>query len=189
MQSPVASRKRSRVVGLYTIYNNTSDQALPLSLARTHGSQDLDTTWKAFFHDTSLTGEGLLAWLDANFGTRLSVSFMANQVPLPTNRIELHPTIRDKWDRPVAYIIKDWHSHDVHVMNVLAERCAAILRYGGDGGHGEWPVEHWGGVYQAENAVARIANHVLGGARFGDDRARLRSRSEAAAPGRSTTCT
>jgi choline dehydrogenase-like flavoprotein len=151
------------------IYNNTSDQALPLSLARTHGSQDLDTTWKAFFHDTSLTGEALLSWLDANFGTRLSVSFMANQVPLLTNRIELHPMIRDKWNRPVAYIVKDWHSHDVHVMNVLAERCAAILRYGGDGGRGEWPVEDWGGVYQAENAVARIANHVLGGARFGDD--------------------
>ena len=64
------------------IYNNTSDQALPISLARTHGSQDLDTIWKAFVEDTGLTGEALSGFFDDNFGTRLSVSFMANQVPL-----------------------------------------------------------------------------------------------------------
>lgn len=152
------------------IYNNTSDQCLPISLARTHGSQDIDTIWKAFVDDTSLTGEQLAAFLDENFGTRLSVSFMANQAPLKTNRIELHPTARDKWNRPVAYVIKEWHSHDRYLMDVLAEQCARILRFGGDGGKGEFPVFEKGGVYQAENGLARIANHILGGARFGTDR-------------------
>ena len=103
------------------------------------------------------------------FGTRLSVSFMANQLPLPDNRIELHPSVTDKWGRKSAYIIKGWHSHDIHVMNTLAEQCAAVLRFGGDGGQGQYPVEGSGGVYQAENARARIANHILGGARFGTD--------------------
>jgi len=150
------------------IYNNTSDQALPISLARTHGSQDLDTIWKSFVEDTGMTGESLNAWMDANFGTRLSVSFMANQVPLPSNRIELHPTIRDKWGRKVAYIIKDWHSHDRYLMDTLAEQCAQVLRFGGDGGQGNYPVFEKGGVYLAENGLVRIANHILGGARFGE---------------------
>ena len=147
------------------IYNNTSDQALPISLARTHGSQDLDNIWRAFVDDTSLTGARLVQFLDENFGTRLSVSFMANQVPLPTNRIELHPTVRDKWRRPVAYILKEWHSHDMALMDTMAAQCAAILERGGARGRPER-----GGVHQAENAYARIANHILGGARFGTDR-------------------
>lgn len=151
------------------IYNNTSDQALPISLARTHGSQDIDTIWKAFVDDTSLTGEKLVSFLDDNVGKRLSVSFMANQVPLKTNRIELHPTVKDKWGRPVAYIIKNWHPHDIALMDILAEQCARVLRFGGDGGKGQFPVEGQGGVYLAENALARIANHILGGARFGTD--------------------
>nr|WP_313775795.1 GMC family oxidoreductase [Mycobacterium sp.] len=149
------------------IYNNTSDQALPISLARTHGSQDLDTIWKSFVDQTDLTGDKLNEFFDANLGTRLSVSFMANQVPLPTNRIELHPTITDKWGRAVAYIRKDWHSHDKGLMDVFAEQCRKILAFGGDGGVGNYPVNEFGAVYSAENARARIANHILGGARFG----------------------
>lgn len=151
------------------VYNNTSDQALPLSLARTHGSTDLDTFWKGFMGDVRLRGEGLVEFFDTDFGTRLSVSFMANQVPLKTNRIELHPTVVDKWGLPVAYIIKDWHTHDILMMDTVAEQCASILRFGGDGGIGNFPVEGQGGVYMAENARARIANHILGGARFGTD--------------------
>lgn len=151
------------------IYNNTSDQALPISLARTHGSQDIDTIWQGFVDATELTGARLAAFLDQNFGRRLSVSFMANQVPLRTNRIELHPHVTDKWGRRSAYIRKDWHAHDRHVMDVLAEQCGRILRFGGDGGLGQHPIEPPGGVYMAGNARARIANHILGGMRFGSD--------------------
>jgi choline dehydrogenase-like flavoprotein len=147
------------------IYNNTSDQALPLALGRTHGSQDLDTIWEAFINDPGLTGEGLARFIDENFGRRLSVSFMANQVPLRSNRIALHPTVTDKWKRPVAHIIKDWHPHDVHVMNVLAGQCRRILEAGVTNGDDLSS----GHVQMASNAPARIANHILGGARFGTD--------------------
>ncbi|CAG1021390.1 gluconate 2-dehydrogenase alpha chain [Methylococcales bacterium] len=149
------------------VYNNTSDQALPISLARTHGSQDIDTIWKAFVEDTRLTGAEMMKFFDTDFGTRLSVSFMANQVPLITNRIELHPSVVDKWNRPCAHIIKDWHVHDKYMMDTLAEQCRKILAFGGDNGVGNYKVEGFGGVYMAENARARIANHILGGARFG----------------------
>lgn len=146
------------------IYNNTSDSALPLALGRTYGSQDLDTIWQAFIADTRLIGEQLVAFLDNNLGRGLSVSFMANQIPLKTNRITLHPTVRDKWGLPVAYIRKAWHPHDIALMNVLASCSAAILEKGG-------AIEGLGagGVYLAENALARCANHILGGARFGAD--------------------
>lgn len=147
------------------IYNNTSDQALPLALGRTHGSQDLDTIWQAFINDPSLTGEGLARFVDDNLGRRLSVSFMANQVPLRTNRIALHPFVTDKWGLPCAHIIKDWHAHDVHLMNVLADQCRQVLVKGCPGGDDLSS----GHVQMASNAPARIANHILGGARFGTD--------------------
>jgi choline dehydrogenase-like flavoprotein len=154
------------------IYNNTSDQALPISLARTQGAQDLDTLWKGFIGNTSLTGQGLVDFLGEQIGRGLSVSFMANQVPLKTNRIELHPSIQDKWGRPVAYIIKEWHSHDRYLMDTLAANCIKILNDGAKDITGPFSFEPLGGggVYQAENALARIANHILGGARFGIDR-------------------
>ncbi|XYH94636.1 GMC family oxidoreductase [Sorangium sp. So ce1128] len=151
------------------IYNNTSDQALPISLARTHGSQDLDTIWRSFVDEWELTGDKLIGFLDDNFGRRLSVSFMANQVPVRSNRIELHPTIRDKWGRRCAYIIKDWHPHDHALMRVLANECAEILRWGVDPVSGNHQVNEKGDASMAANGVVRIANHILGGARFGTD--------------------
>jgi choline dehydrogenase-like flavoprotein len=147
-----------------TIYNNTSDRALPISLARTYGSQDLDTIWKVFIDNMDLTGESLVGLLDDTFGRGLSTCFMANQVPLKTNRIELHPTIRDKWGRPVAYVLKQWHSHDMTLMNTFANQCAQLLIHGG-----VTDELSAGSVHMAENALARCANHILGGARFGTD--------------------
>lgn len=143
------------------IYNNTSDGALPISLARTWQAMDMDNMWKGYLFDTGLVGAGFEDYLRDNFGRRLSVAFMANQVPQRTNRIELHPRVRDKWNRPVAYIIKDWHLHDRALMQTLADTCRQVLAAAG-----EVADISFGSV---ENSVVRIANHVLGGARFGTD--------------------
>lgn len=144
------------------IYNNTSDAALPISLARTWQAQDMDNMWKGYLGDTSIVGAGFEDYMDQNFGRRVSVSFMANQVAQPDNRIELHPTVRDKWGRPVAYVIKDWHSHDQALMDILANQCGEILRRGGEG-------VQFSGQGSVGGQVSRIANHVLGGARFGTE--------------------
>lgn len=152
-----------------TIYNNTSDQALPIALARTHGAADLDTLWHGFNNEPSVVGNRLDDFLNDQFNRRLSVSFMANQIPQKTNHIELHPDIRDKWGRNVAYIIKQWHPHDRYLMDTMAKRCRDILAWGGDPVKGQYNVEGFGGVYLSENSLARIANHILGGARFGLD--------------------
>jgi choline dehydrogenase-like flavoprotein len=150
------------------VYNNTSDEALPLSLGRTHSATDLDTLWHGFANDFGLIGQGMVDFMDNDMGRGLSVSFMANQVPQKDNRIELHPAVKDKWNRPVAYIIKNWHSHDQYLMDTLALECANILRAGGNATH-DYPIRGFGGVYNGENGIARIANHILGGARFGSD--------------------
>ncbi len=144
------------------IYNNTSDAALPISLARTWQAQDMDNIWKGYLGETGMVGDGFEDYLDNNFGRRVSVSFMANQVAQRDNRIELHPTVRDKWGRAVAYIIKDWHSHDQELMNTLAHQCGEILRNAGEG-------VRFDGEGSVGGQVSRIANHVLGGARFGTD--------------------
>jgi choline dehydrogenase-like flavoprotein len=146
------------------IYNNTSDQALPLSLARTHRSTDLDTLWQGFAGDAGLYGDRINQWLDSDFGTRLSVSFMANQLPWFQNHIRLS-NVRDKWNRKSAQIVKDWHPHDGRLMGTLARVCEEILLRGVPGATADQIEE--GSVYG--NGV-RIANHILGGARFGTDR-------------------
>jgi choline dehydrogenase-like flavoprotein len=150
------------------LYNNTSDQALPLSLFRTQGAMDLDNLWLGFMQNTNLKGQAMLDFLDAEFGRGLSVSFMANQVPQRDNRIELHPTVLDKWNRPVAYIRKDWHAHDRYLMNTYADAAARILELPGQGVKAFRFVGK-GGSYLAPNGIVRIANHILGGARFGTD--------------------
>jgi choline dehydrogenase-like flavoprotein len=157
------------------IYNNTSDQSLPITLARTDGSNDLDTWWQGFDGDLRKTGEGILDWMDADFGTRLSVSFMANQVPWRKNRIRLSD-VRDKWNRKSAWVVKEWHPHDGHVMRTLARVCEDILLAGipgtmrdsQEGNTWDRGVIGEGSVY---GQGVRIANHILGGARFGTDRA------------------
>ena len=146
-----------------TIYNNTSDSALPLSLFRSKDAMDLDTLWRGLDNDPELRGEAMIRYLDENFGRRISITFMANQVPQKENRIDLHASIRDKWNRPAAYINKGWHPHDYALMDNLAGQCRAILERGGVTDIGA------GGSYQAVNGIVRIANHVLGGARFGTE--------------------
>jgi choline dehydrogenase-like flavoprotein len=145
------------------LYNNTSDRALPLALGRNYGSRDLDTVWQAFIDKAEMTGQALTDFLQENFGRGLSMTFMANQVPLKSNRIELHPMITDKWNRPAAYIIKGWHPHDIAVMQTFASICGDVLVRGGVTGVSS------GGVYGNDD-LARCANHILGGARFGTDR-------------------
>jgi len=153
------------------IYNNTSDAALPLSLFRTIGALDLDNLWQGLQQNTALKGQAIIDFLDREFGKTLSITFMANQVPQLNNRIDLHPTIRDKWNRPVASINKDWHPHDIYLMNTMAEQCGNVLRFGGDPQSLNYPIVGQGSSYQSPNGLIRIANHVLGGARFGTDRA------------------
>lgn len=161
-----ASRDFLDAKGLWAgaaVYNNTSDQALPISLAATHGSADLDSLWTAFAGDSGKRGDELIKWMDADLGTRLSVSFMGNQVPREENRIELHG-VTDKWNRKVAHIIKDFTETDEYLMDVMADQCKQILEAGvaaSDLGSLEYGSVRGSGW--------RIANHILGGARFGVD--------------------
>jgi choline dehydrogenase-like flavoprotein len=154
--------RANRLWAAGVIYNNTSDSALPISMARTWAANDMDSIWKGYLYDPKVREMSFENYLVDNFGRQLSVAFMANQLPQRSNTVDLHPTVKDKWGRPVAYINKDWHSHDKAVMDVLAEQCAEILRRGGPG------VEIIG-FGHVGSSVSRIANHVLGGARFGAD--------------------
>ena len=148
------------------IYNNTSDQCLPITLARTEGDTDLDFFWGGFQGDQAKRAQGILDWLDHAFGTRLSIAFMANQIPRAINRIELYPNVRDKWNRKVGHIIKNWHPHDGELMRVFADRCRQILNAGA-------PKNDYLGYGSVYGNAVRIANHIMGGARFGIDRKEL----------------
>ena len=151
-----------------TLYNNTSDSTLPLSLFRTYGAMDLDNLWDGFMFATNIRSEGMIDFLDQQFGQGLSISFMANQVPQRDSRIDLHPTVTDKWNRPAAYIIKTWHSHAIYLMNTYANMADQILEKAGAGDK-RFKITGEGSSYMSPNGIVRIANHILGGARFGTD--------------------
>jgi choline dehydrogenase-like flavoprotein len=51
----------------------------------------------------------------------------------------------------------------------MARQCGDVLRFGGDPVGRNYPIQGQGSIYMAENALARMANHILGGARFGTD--------------------
>jgi hypothetical protein len=57
---------------------------------------DLDNLWDGFMFATDIRAQGVIDFLDKQFGQSLSISFMANQVPQRESRIELHPTVTDK---------------------------------------------------------------------------------------------
>ena len=68
----------------------------------------------------------------------------------------------------MAYIEKNWHSHDIYLMNTYADKAGYVLTNGG----AKQPIKQFlgkGGSYLAPNGIVRIANHILGGARFGKD--------------------
>jgi choline dehydrogenase-like flavoprotein len=71
--------------------------------------------------------------------------------------------VRDKWNRKVGHIIKNWHPHDGELMRVFAGRCREILNIGA-------PTNDYLGYGSVYGNAVRIANHILGGARFGTDR-------------------
>lgn len=117
---------------------------------------------------TNIRSEGMIDFLDQQFGQGLSISFMANQVPQRDSRIDLHPTVTDKWNRPAAYIIKTWHSHAIYLMNTYANMADQILEKAGAGDK-RFKITGEGSSYMSPNGIVRIANHILGGARFGTD--------------------
>jgi choline dehydrogenase-like flavoprotein len=53
-------------------------------------------------------------------------------------------------------------------MDIMANQCGKILRYGAKSFGGSFNFLGQGSIYSAENALARMANHILGGARFGN---------------------
>ena len=122
------------------------------------------------------------------FNRRLSVSFMANQVPQKANRIELHPSVRDKWGRRVAYIIKAWHSHDQYLMDTIARKCRDVLAFGGDNGGGHFPSK---GLAACISARTRShASPTTSLAARGSARTKpIRCSTRTAVRGVSTTCT
>ena len=117
----------------------------------------------------ALIGDRLADFLHTQFNRRLSVSFMANQVPQKSNRIELHPH-GPRQMGPARRLHRQGLARarplpDGHDRRALRARAAVRRRWR----PGHYPIEGFGGVYSSENALARIANHILGGARFGTD--------------------
>ena len=132
-----ARRLDPRATGLWAggaIYNNTSDAALPISLARTWQARTWTTSGRATSATLDMVGDGFEDYLEENFGRRLSVSFMANQVAAARQPHRAAPD-GARQVGPAGRL----HHQGLALPRpgaddaILASQCGEILRRGGDG--------------------------------------------------------
>ena len=111
------------------IYNNTSDQALPLSLARTHGAQDLDTLEGLHATTPSLTGERLVDFLDDQLRHAALGELHGQPGPGEDQPDRTASDRQRQVGPPVALHHQGWHPTTAHLMDMLADAVrATILR-------------------------------------------------------------
>jgi len=103
------------------IYNNTSDEALPLALGRTFGAQDLDTTGAA---SSTTPASSATTWFSPRSQRRhptvprvLATRFRSSPIA-----IELHRPSRTNGAGRWRYVIKDWHA----TIRLVMARCRSM---------------------------------------------------------------
>lgn len=79
-------------------------------------------------------------------------------LPVRDNRVDLDPTVRDRWGLPVARITHTSHANDVRLSAYLAERSGEVFEAAGATT-----------VRVPNPVVRRLHNHQMGTARMGDD--------------------
>jgi choline dehydrogenase-like flavoprotein len=69
---------------------------------------------------------------DRDFYNRsMSAGIVLNDLPQPTNRVDLDPEVKDDWGLPVARITYRAHPNDLAQANFLVDRCGDILEAAG----------------------------------------------------------
>jgi choline dehydrogenase-like flavoprotein len=94
-------------------------------------------------------------------------TMQGEDLPQPTNRVDLDPSVRDVWGLPAGRITYDSHAHDVACARHWAPRLEAVMREAG--AHGTAWVTSPGIPGSMAPEMPPISRHWMGTARMGTD--------------------
>lgn len=109
--------------------------------------------------------------LDSPMRDRLAVFTMQGEdLPQETNRIELHPRVKDVFGVPAGRVTYASHRHEVVCAEHWAPRLEAVMRAAG-AEHSFWATSPPlpGSYGDRPGSRAPVSRHVMGTARMGDD--------------------
>jgi choline dehydrogenase-like flavoprotein len=129
-------------------------------------------------------GTGHKAAMQAEFGHVQWVGMMAQDPPVPSNMVDLDPTVTDVYGFPVARITYDHHPNDYEVATNVFPRLSEILgEMGADSTQFVFPFAATTSIPQqgpggttvrgpgrsSPDAIGGLVNHQMGTMRMGDD--------------------
>ena len=109
-------------------------------------------------------------------------TMQGEDLPQPTNRVDLDPTVRDVWGLPSGRITYNSHPHDVACARHWAPRLVAVMQ-GAGATHTMW-VTSPGIPDSFAPHLPPISRHWMGTTRMGVDPVRVGLRSRATPLGR-----
>ena len=88
----------------------------------------------------------------------MNINCFATQLPLPTNRVDLDPELKDDWDLPAMRITSQSHPDDIKNMEFFRQKSIEVLEAAG-------AKQVWAGPVSDSRGSA----HNRGTCRMGDD--------------------
>jgi choline dehydrogenase-like flavoprotein len=111
------------------------------------------------------------AMLDSGTRDKMAAFTMQGEdLPQPTNRVDLDPAVRDVWGLPAGRITYASHRHDIACAEHWGPRLEAVMRDAG--AHGSAWVTSPGIPGSFAEALHPISRHWMGTMRMGDDPSR-----------------
>lgn len=123
---------------------------------RAHGGDPIELALRPIHGAT--WGAAHKASMAATFRHYLYSHVTAESLPVAANRVDLDPTVRDRFGLPVARITHTAHPNDVRLSAFLADRSAEVFRAAGATR-----------VDVPPPGVRKLHNHQMGTCRMGDD--------------------
>lgn len=94
-------------------------------------------------------------------------TMQGEDLPVPTNRVDFDPTVRDVWGMPAGRVTHNPHAHDTVCAHHWAPRLEAVMRAAG--AHGTSWVTSPGTPGTIAPDLAPISRHWMGTTRMGAD--------------------
>jgi gluconate 2-dehydrogenase alpha chain len=108
------------------------------------------------------------AMAESNTRDRMAAFTMQGEdLPQPTNRVDLDPAVRDVWGMPAGRVTYSPHRHEIACAQHWGPRLEAVMREAG--AHGTAFVTSPGIPGTISEALQPISRHWMGTARMGDD--------------------
>ncbi|HEY7234172.1 MAG TPA: GMC family oxidoreductase [Gemmatimonadaceae bacterium] len=118
----------------------------------------IDAAFSAVPRESKHWGAEYARAVRQTFGRRFDVFGHSTSLPVPTNRVELDPQVKDAWGVPALRVTYRDHADDVKMMAFFRARALEILEAAG-------AVRRWAAPAEEQS----VGVHLLGTCRMGND--------------------